>query len=77
MPYRRRPDDTVWHNSPDCWNWPGGSYDGRSELPPGGVVCFECSDRRRAALDYVPPLSGPRKAPDPVIGTPAPAHALK
>jgi len=77
MPYRRRPDDTVWHNNTDCWNWPGGSYDGRAELPPGGVVCFECSERRLAASDYVPSLSQARKAPDSVTETPAPVRSLK
>ena len=56
MPYRRRPDDTVWHTNADCWNWPGGSYEGRAELPEEGVVCFECTERRRVTPDYTPPL---------------------
>jgi hypothetical protein len=77
MPYRRRPDDTVWHNNTDCWNWPGGSYDGRAQLPPDGVVCFECSERRRAALDYVPPLSGTRNVPGSVTETPVLVPSLK
>jgi len=66
---RRCPDDIIWHNNTDCWNWPGGSYEGRAELPPGGVVCFECSERRRAAPVYVPPLPTARKVPAAVIGS--------
>lgn len=75
MTYRRRPGDTVWHHNPDCWDWPGGSYEGRAEAAPGGVICFECTDRRRAAQNYMPPLPANRGASEPVTEIPALARS--
>ena len=54
MTYRRRFNDSIWHRNPDCWNWPGGSYDARANLEPTDVICFECAERERNAAEIVP-----------------------